>query len=191
MDEITKSEKLKKELFNEKQNGWERVGEKEKELIFKFSDEYIYFLNRCKTEREVISFTREILEKNNFKNLENVESIENGDRIFYVNRDKSMYIAVIGEDKLSNGLNIIGAHVDSPRLDLKPNPMYEQDGFALLKTHYYGGIKKYQWATIPLALHGVFVKTNGEKITVNIGEDEQDPVFTITDLLPHLARRTS
>ena len=99
-----------------------------------------------------------------------------------------MYLAVIGEKSIEEGMNIIGAHADSPRLDLKPNPLYEDSEFAYLKTHYYGGIKKYQWTTIPLAIHGVIVKTNGEKITVNIGEDMNDPIFTITDLLPHLAQ---
>lgn len=188
MDGITKGEELKKELFNVKINGWEGVTEEEKEIIFKFSDEYMYFLNKCKTEREVIAFTTEILEKNNFRNIENIEKLEKGDRVYYINRGKSMYIAIIGEERIENGLNIIGAHVDSPRIDLKPNPMYEQDEFALLKTHYYGGIKKYQWTTIPLSIHGVIVKTDGSKITVNIGEDEQDPIFTITDLLPHLAQ---
>ena len=188
MDGITKGEELKKELFNKKENGWDSVTQEDKELIFKFSDEYIYFLNKCKTEREVITFTTEILNKNNFKNIQEMDKLQPGDKVYYINRDKSMYIAVIGKEKLENGLNIIGAHVDSPRLDLKPNPMYEQEEFALLKTHYYGGIKKYQWTTIPLALHGVIVKANGEKITVNIGEDDEDPVFTITDLLPHLAQ---
>ena len=99
-----------------------------------------------------------------------------------------MYLAIIGEEKIENGIHIIGSHVDSPRLDLKPNPLSEDNGFAYLKTHYYGGIKKYQWTTIPLSLHGVIIKANGEKITINIGEDETDPIFTITDLLPHLAQ---
>ena len=188
MDEITKSEDLGKILFNEKVSGWEKTTEEDEKLIFKFADEYMYFLNKCKTEREVIAFSKEILEKNGFKNIEELDRLEKGDRVYYVNRGKSMYTAVIGEEKLEKGLNIIGAHVDSPRLDLKPNPLYEQEEFALFKTHYYGGIKKYQWGTIPLALHGVIVKTNGEKITINIGEDENDPVFTITDLLPHLAQ---
>lgn len=99
-----------------------------------------------------------------------------------------MYLAIIGENSIENGIHIIGSHVDSPRLDLKPNPLYEDTGLAYLKTHYYGGIKKYQWTTIPLSMHGVIVKTNGEKIEINIGEDEADPIFTITDLLPHLAQ---
>ena len=108
--------------------------------------------------------------------------------MYYINRAKNVYVAVIGTDTLETGLNIVGAHIDSPRLDLKPNPLYEDSGFAYLKTHYYGGIKKYQWTTIPLSIHGVIVKTTGEKIRINIGEDEEDPIFTITDLLPHLAQ---
>ena len=188
MSENTKGEELKKELFNIKKNGWNAVSESEMEEIQKFADEYMYFLNVGKTEREVIENTISILNKNGFKKLEDMENLSAGDKVYYVNREKSIYIAVIGTEKMEKGLNIIGAHVDSPRLDLKPNPLYEDGGFALLKTHYYGGIKKYQWTTIPLALHGVVVKSNGEKIKINIGENEEDPVFTITDLLPHLAQ---
>ena len=117
-----------------------------------------------------------------------MESLHAGDKVYYINREKSMYLAIIGNEDIENGLNIIGAHADSPRLDLKPNPLYEDSGLAFLKTHYYGGIKKYQWTTIPLAIHGVIVKSNGEKVEVRIGEDEEDPIFTITDLLPHLAQ---
>ena len=116
------------------------------------------------------------------------DTLKPGDKIYFVNREKSMYLAIIGEKSIEEGLHIIGSHVDSPRLDLKPNPLYEDTGLAYFKTHYYGGIKKYQWTTIPLSIHGVIVKANGEKIEVNIGEDEEDPIFTITDLLPHLAQ---
>ena len=185
--ENTKGEELKKELFNIKKTGWNNVSESQMEEIQKFADEYMYFLNVGKTEREVIENTESILRKNGFSNIEEKERLEPGDRVYYVNRGKSIYIAVIGKEKVENGLNIVGAHVDSPRLDLKPNPLYEDGGFALLKTHYYGGIKKYQWTTIPLAIHGVIVKANGEKVKINIGENEEDPIFTITDLLPHLA----
>ena len=111
-----------------------------------------------------------------------------GDKVYYVNREKSVYAAIMGNKPVEAGLNIIGSHIDSPRLDLKPNPLYEDSGFAYFKTHYYGGVKKYQWTTIPLSIHGVIVKANGEKVTINIGEDESDPIFTITDLLPHLAQ---
>lgn len=111
-----------------------------------------------------------------------------GDKVYYVNREKSVYAAIMGNKPVEAGLNIIGSHIDSPRLDLKPNPLYEDNGFAYFKTHYYGGVKKYQWTTIPLSIHGVIVKANGEKVTINIGEEESDPIFTITDLLPHLAQ---
>ena len=188
MSENTKGAELKKELFNIKESGWNEVSDEQMADIQKFADEYMYFLNVGKTEREVIENTTDILLKNGFKNIEEVEHLSAGDKVFYINREKSLYMAVIGTEKMEKGLNIIGSHVDSPRLDLKPNPLYEDGGFALLKTHYYGGIKKYQWTTIPLAIHGVVVKANGEKIKVNIGENEEDPIFTITDLLPHLAQ---
>ena len=131
---------------------------------------------------------KKMLDENGFKCICEYETLNPGDKVYYINREKSMYLAVIGEDSIENGVNIIGAHADSPRLDLKPNPLYEDNEFAYFKTHYYGGIKKYQWTTIPLSIHGVIVKPNGEKITVNIGENENDPIFTITDLLPHLAQ---
>ena len=188
MEEIPSGEELRKNLFNLKENGWEKSTAEQREKMFAFADEYMYFLNRAKTEREAVKISKEILDKNGFKPIEEYETLKTGDRVYYINRDKSMYIAVIGENKIEDGLNIIGAHIDSPRLDLKPNPLYEDTGFAFLKTHYYGGIKKYQWTAIPLSIHGVIVKTNGEKIEVNIGEDEADPIFTITDLLPHLAQ---
>lgn len=176
------------ELLNKRKSGWEGSSEAEKQSIFEFCEEYMYFMNQSKTEREVIDFIKEVLEKNNFKNIETMEKVQVGDKVYYCNRGKSLYAAVIGKKHLGEGINVVGSHVDSPRLDLKPNPLYEDTGFAYLKTHYYGGIKKYQWTTIPLAIHGVIVKANGEKITVKIGEEETDPIFTITDLLPHLAQ---
>ena len=145
------------------------------------------FLNNSKTEREIVKSTKNIIEKNGFKNIREYSKLNPGDKVYYNNRDKSLYLAIIGSDSIENGINVIGSHADSPRLDLKPNPLYEDTGLAYLKTHYYGGIKKYQWTTIPLAMHGVIVKPNGEKIEISIGEDEKDPIFTITDLLPHLA----
>lgn len=181
-------ENLKEKLFNKKKDGWGEIKEEEKEKIFSFCDGYIHFLNNAKTERECIKEAEKLAIENGFKNIDTMSEIHSGDKVYYINREKNIYLAVIGKEKLENGLNIIGAHVDSPRLDLKPNPLYEDGGFALLKTHYYGGIKKYQWTAIPLAIHGVIVKTSGEKIQVNIGEDEKDPIFTITDLLPHLAQ---
>ena len=185
---MTETERLKEMLFNNKKNGWENVTEERKEEISKFGDEYIHYLNTCKTERESVDFSKEILEKNGFIDIKDKIVLLPGDKIYYENREKTIYAAVIGEKPVEAGLNIVGAHIDSPRLDLKPNPLYEDSGFAYFKTHYYGGIKKYQWTTIPLSLHGVIIKATGEKIKVNIGEDEADPIFTITDLLPHLAQ---
>jgi len=184
---MIEAEKLKEILFNKKRSGWETATEAEKEDIFKFNDEYIHYLNQCKTERETIKFSKEILEKNGFTDIRDNQSLVPGDKVYYINRDKSMYIAVVGTSPLEAGLNVVGSHVDSPRIDLKPNPLYEDSGFGYFKTHYYGGIKKYQWTAIPLSLHGVIVKTNGEIMNVCIGEEQNDPIFTITDLLPHLA----
>ena len=181
-------ENLKNKLLNSREVGWKEIDTREKEAIFSFSNGYIDFLNKAKTEREAIAVSKQIAEENGFKDISTFETLKPGDKVYFINREKSMYLAIIGTDKLENGLQIVGAHVDSPRLDLKPNPLYEDSGFAYFKTHYYGGIKKYQWTTIPLSIHGVIVKPNGEKITVNIGEDENDPIFTITDLLPHLAQ---
>ena len=180
-------EELKEKLFSKKKVGWENMETRQKEEIFNFCKGYMDFLNKAKTEREFIKQSKIVAEENGFKNIAEFESLNPGDRVYYINRDKSMYLAVIGQEKMETGLHIIGSHVDSPRLDLKPNPLYEDSGFAYFKTHYYGGIKKYQWTTIPLSIHGVIVKTNGEKIELNIGENESDPIFTITDLLPHLA----
>ena len=188
MSEKTEKEILTEKLFNKKENGWNTKTEEERKTIFDYAKGYMDFMNKSKTEREIVQSSKKIAEANGFKDIKEFDSLKAGDKVYYINREKSMYLAVIGEDNIENGINIIGAHADSPRLDLKPNPLYEDGGFAYFKTHYYGGIKKYQWTTIPLSLHGVIVKTNGEKITINIGEDENDPIFTITDLLPHLAQ---
>ena len=181
-------EKLSDKLFNKKKVGWEDVSPEEKNEIFAFCDGYMKFLNKAKTEREFIVQAKIKAEENGYRDISEFDSLNVGDKVYFINRDKSMYLAIIGSEKIENGMHIIGSHVDSPRLDLKPNPIYEDGGFAYFKTHYYGGLKKYQWTTIPISIHGVIVKANGEKITVNIGEDENDPIFTITDLLPHLAQ---
>ena len=181
--------KLKEKLFRNKDNAWEKVEEEEKTKIFDFSKKYIDFLSSNKTERECVKTIKEKLEQNNFKNIEDLNSIKSGEKVYYINREKNIYAAVIGEESPEEGFNIIGAHIDSPRLDLKPNPIYEDAELALFKTHYYGGIKKYQWVNIPLSMHGVIIKENNEKIDIKIGEDENDPIFTIADLLPHLASK--
>ncbi len=174
-------------ILKDKICGWKNLSEDEKNNIFSFNEKYINFLNNSKTEREANKVIISELEANGFVDINNLDYINAGDKVYYNNRGKSVFAAVIGSESLENGVNMIGAHIDSPRLDLKPNPFYEDAKLALLKTHYYGGIKKYQWTTIPLSMHGIIVKANGEKISISIGEDENDPIFTITDLLPHLA----
>lgn len=181
-------EELKQKLFKSEQDGWEGTNTRQREEIFNLSKKYMDFLNVAKTEREFIKQAKKMADENGYKDIMEFETLKPGDKIYFINRGKSMYLALIGENTIEEGLHIIGSHVDSPRLDLKPNPLYEDTGLAYLKTHYYGGIKKYQWTTIPLSMHGVIVKTNGEKVEINIGEDENDPIFTITDLLPHLAQ---
>ena len=179
-------DELKQKLFIKKENGWNT--DVNKNEVFNYANGYINFMNKSKTEREIIKQSKIIAESKGFKDIKEYDALKPGDKVYYINREKSMYLAVIGNENIENGVNIIGAHADSPRLDLKPNPLYEDGELAYLKTHYYGGIKKYQWTTIPLSIHGVIVKANGEKVEVNIGEDENDPIFTITDLLPHLAQ---
>ena len=184
--EKSETQILKEKLFRTKKNGWENIEENKKKKIFEFSKEYIDFINEAKTERECTKKFTEILENNGFKNIDNLNTLKAGDKVYYINRYKNVYAAVIGSDDLVKGFNIIGAHIDSPRLDLKPNPLYESNELALLKTHYYGGIKKYQWVNIPLSMHGI-IMTKDKKIEINIGENDDEPVFTIADLLPHLA----
>ena len=179
---------MKEELLDKKENGWKEIDEERKNEIFEFCKGYMDFLGMAKIEREFVAEAKKLAEENGFKDVNTCDSLNPGDKVYFINREKSMYLAVIGTEKMENGIHIIGSHIDSPRLDLKPNPLHEDKGFAYLKTHYYGGIKKYQWTTIPLSMHGVIVKLNGEKININIGEDENDPIFTITDLLPHLAQ---
>ena len=184
--EKSETQILKEKLFRTKKNGWENIEENKKKKIFEFSKEYIDFINEAKTERECTKKFTEILENNGFKNIDNLNTLKAGDKVYYINRYKNVYAAVIGSDDLVKGFNIIGAHIDSPRLDLKPNPLYESNELALLKTHYYGGIKKYQWVNIPLSMHGI-IMTKDKKTEINIGEKDDEPVFTIADLLPHLA----
>lgn len=181
-----------KELYDslcyENENAYMKMSDKEKEEMISLCDEYRVFLDKGKTERECVNEAVKMAENDGFVNLDTVDSLKPGDKIYKINRSKNIFMAVIGMEDIRNGINIAGAHIDSPRLDLKQNPLYESTEMALLKTHYYGGIKKYQWPTIPLALHGVVYNKNGEMLNISIGEDENDPVFVITDLLPHLAK---
>lgn len=184
--EKTETQKLKEKLFRPSQNGWEEKPN-DKEKIMNFAEEYINFINKAKTERECTKEFKKILTEHGFQNIKDIQNIKAGDKVYYINRHKNIYAAVIGEKDLTEGFNIIGAHIDSPRLDLKPNPLYESAELAMLKTHYYGGIKKYQWVNIPLSMHGVIITKNNQKIEINIGEKDDEPIFTIADLLPHLS----
>ena len=179
---------LKEKLFKDKKNGWMHLSDEELKSIFQYADEYMYFLNNSKTEKEIVQNSKEILLKNGYVDISEKENLVSGDKVFYVNRGRCIYAAVIGEEDIERGLQVVAAHGDSPRIDLKQSPLYEESDLALLKTHYYGGIKKYQWVNIPLSMHGTVVKPDGEKITICIGEKEDDPIFTISDLLPHLAQ---
>lgn len=167
-------------------NGWTKERVNEANVIFDFSENYKKFLDNGKTEREVVEISKKLAEENGFIDIALKEKLEAGDKVYFINRNKNIVLSVIGEDDILKGINYIVSHIDSPRIDLKANPLYEELELAYMKTHYYGGIKKYQWATIPLALHGVVVLENGEKINIVIGEDEKDPIFMIPDLLPHL-----
>lgn len=179
---------LKEKLFKSKKTGWENLSDEELSNIFKFADEYMYYLNMSKTEKEIIRNSKDILIKNGFVDISEKEELKPGDKVFYINRGRNVFAAVIGEENLENGMRLVAAHSDSPRIDLKQNPVYEDTGLAMLKTHYYGGIKKYQWVNIPLSMHGIVVKPNGEKVEISLGEKDEDPIFTISDLLPHLAQ---
>lgn len=159
------------------------------EKASKYCEGYKAFLNAGKTERECVKAAVKMLKKAGYRPFDRNASYEPGDKVYYVNRGKALIATTFGKKPLSEGVRINGAHIDSPRLDLKPNPLYEKDEIAFFKTHYYGGIRKYQWGTIPLAIHGVVVKKNGETVDICIGEDETDPVFCVTDLLPHLSAK--
>lgn len=153
-----------------------------------YAIDYIDFINKGKTEYLCVDEAIKILNENGFTNILNKDKLTEGDKIYFINKDKSLFAAVIGTEALNNGVNIIGAHIDSPRLDLKPMPLTEKHNIALLKTQYYGGIKPYQWLSIPLAMHGVVYNQSGEKISICVGESDDDTCFTIADLLPHLAK---
>ena len=175
-------------LAYSRKNAWDVMSDSEKGAASAFCEEYKKFLGAAKTEREGVEAARDFLAGAGFRHLEESTALRPGERVYTVNRHKTLIAAIIGRNPAADGFNIIGAHLDSPRLDLKPQPLYEADGFALLKTHYYGGIKKYQWLSVPLAMHGVVVKGDGSAVSVVIGEKPGEPVFTVSDLLPHLAK---
>jgi len=177
--------KVKKLLLRELKPAWNKYSEKDKRDVFKFAESYKNFLTEVKTERENCEWIVRASEKNGFKKFVNRKA----KNYYLVNRGKSIAVAIAGRRPISEGIRLVVSHIDAPRLDLKPNPLYEEAELALLKTHYYGGIKKYQWTSIPLSLHGIIVKGDGRKVTINIGDNLKDPVFTIADLLPHLSRK--
>lgn len=170
------------------QDSWSRMNASDVKASEKFNAGYIAFLSRVKTEREAVAYISEEALGQGFKEINQVKSLKPGDKLMIKLKSKVAALVVVGKEPLEKGVNIIASHIDSPRLDLKPHPAYEADGMALFKTHYYGGIKKYQWLAIPLALHGVVAKKDGRIIDICIGEKADDPVFTIADLLPHLAK---
>ncbi len=189
--EKTEAEKIAERLFFKKRNVWERLQAPEKEKIIGFNEDYKHFLDNAKTEREAVAAVIEDICEKGFKRFDGMSGFnpESGAKFYVENRGKALAAGIIGRRPFENGINLVVAHLDSPRLDLKPQPVYEKEGLVYFNTHYYGGIKKYQWTTIPLALHGVVIRADGESLNITIGENEDDPVFCITDLLPHLSRK--
>ena len=181
------NEELRESLLTAPKNGYCSLSETQRAEMNEYCKRYSAFMDACKTEREATAWTIEIAEKNGFKPLVPGMQLKPGDKVYKNNRDKSILLAVIGSESMDNGANICAAHTDSPRMDLKPNPLYEDSEIAYFKTHYYGGIKKYQWPTVPLALHGVVCRKDGKTVTVTIGEDDTDPVLVVSDLLIHLS----
>ena len=184
-------EALREKLLSPRKNGYDRIKAEELQAMERYCGLYKTFLQQGKTERECARVAVELAEKAGFKPYERGAALAAGDKIYRVNRDKSVMLAVMGRESLAQGAHIVAAHIDSPRLDLKPNPLYEDSELAFFKTHYYGGIRKYQWVTIPLELHGVVALKSGQTIRVSIGNGEGDPQFTIDDLLPHLGAEQS
>ena len=177
-----------KNLIYEPEYVFDKLTDEQKEQMENLCTEYRNYLDLGKTERECVDVSVAMAEKNGFTAYDGSKKLKAGDKVYIINRNKNILLAVMGEEPLTEGISLVGAHVDSPRLDLKQRPLYESCNMSLLKTHYYGGIKKYQWMTIPLALHGVVYTKSGKCVNITIGEDENDPVFCVTDLLPHLAK---
>ncbi|MBV4423778.1 aminopeptidase [Clostridium tyrobutyricum] len=182
---------MAKDLQKKYDYAWDKYSKDDFKALFKISDEYKAFMSKCKTEREC---TREFIKRAEVKGYKNIEELiksntklNPGDKVYANNKDKTLALFVIGSKDIQEGMRILGAHIDSPRLDLKQNPLYEDTDLALFDTHYYGGIKKYQWVTLPLAIHGIVIKKDGTKVDIVIGEDEDDPVVGISDLLIHLS----
>ncbi len=187
-EEKIDAKELAKELLMDRTHGAVKVGAKELGKADKFAEGYKAFLNAAKTERETVTWAVKAAEEAGFEPFDPEKKYKAGDKVYYNNRGKAMCLAVIGKKGAKKGVRIAAAHIDSPRVDLKPIPLYEASELALLKTHYYGGIKKYQWTAIPLSMHGKIIRKDGSEITVNVGEKPEDPQFCITDILPHLGK---
>lgn len=186
--EKSKATLLKEKLFQNNKGGIDSISDKEIASADKFCIKYMTFLDEAKTEREAVLESKRLAEKAGFKEYEWGKKYKPGDRVYLINRNKNILLSIIGKNGCKNGLNLAIAHIDSPRVDLKPNPLYEANNLALFKTHYYGGIKKYQWTAMPLSLHGIVALKNGKTVKIQIGEKDSEPCFCITDLLPHLAK---
>ncbi len=189
MSEKTKGELLQEQLFYDVKSGWDFYSDEQIEKAYDFAEGYKNFLNNGKTERECVNEAVKMAEAAGFVPFDRTKSYKTGDKVYSVNNGKGIFLFIFGKQSVENGVMIAAGHIDCPRLDLKPRPLYEDKDLAYFKTHYYGGIKKYQWTAIPLALHGVVCRADGTTVEVKVGEDEGDPVFVITDLLPHLARK--
>ncbi len=182
------AEELKKELFYEPQNAGAVCTEDEIKKADEFSEDYKIFLNNSKTEREAVKTVIAMAKENGYTEFDSNKKYNAGDKVYFNNKNKSLILTVFGTEDISEGVKIAAAHIDSPRIDLKPSPLYESEDVALFKTHYYGGIKKYQWVTIPLALHGIVVKRDGTTVEIKLGENDGEPKFVISDILPHLGQ---
>lgn len=186
-DEKSKSKELKEKLFYKKRTFFETAGKDGMAAALEYAKGYTEYLDNAKTERDAVDYSVKMLDEAGFKPFDFGDKLEKGGRYYYNNRGKSLYVFTLGEECVSSGIRITAAHIDSPRIDLKQHTLYEEKGIGYFKTHYYGGVRKYQWTVVPLALHGVVVKENGETVNINVGDEDGDPVFCITDLLPHLA----
>ena len=178
----------KKKADEKKKNAWLKYSAAQLKAVDKLADEYKEFISKCKTERECVTEIIRQAKALGFKDLNSVKKVKSGDKIYSANMGKAIALFVVGKEPLENGMKILGAHIDSPRIDIKQNPLYEDKELCLLDTHYYGGIKKYQWVTLPLAIHGVVCRKDGSVLNIVIGEDEKDPVIGISDLLIHLSQ---
>ena len=185
----TAGELRREALLYQPKNGYDRLSAQDEADMKSYCEDYKKFLDAGKTERECVTEAVRLAEAKGFKPFTRGMAVNPGDKLYRINRGKALMLAVVGTRPLSEGVNIGAAHIDSPRLDLKPNPLYEDAELAFFKTHYYGGIRKYQWGTTPLAMHGVVIKKNGESVKISIGEQDGDPVFCVSDLLPHLAAK--